>query len=124
MTSAIPVIDLEAASAGDRAQLDAIRAGTEDLGAIQVVNHGVPRDLIDDLNRRMARLLALPRAEKARLASPHPYRGWRQWPDDFGHLELERFNVAQFDGIPDASAAGVPDGVPRPVRARQRLAGG
>jgi flavonol synthase len=108
MTSAIPVIDLEAASAGDRAQLDAIRAGTEDLGAIQVVNHGVPQDLIDDLNRRMARLLALPREQKARLASPHPYRGWRQWPDDFGHLELERFNVAQFDGVPEASAAGVP----------------
>jgi flavonol synthase len=108
MTSAIPVIDLEAASAGDLAQLDAIRAGTEDLGAIQVVNHGVPQDLTDDLNRRMARLLALPQPEKARLASPHPYRGWRQWPDDFGHLELERFNVAQFDGVPDASAAGVP----------------
>jgi flavonol synthase len=109
MTSAIPVIDLEAASAGDPAQLDAIRAGTEDLGALQVVNHGVPPSLIDDLNRRMARLLALPREQKARLASPHPYRGWRQWPDDFGHLELERFNVAQFDGIPDASAAGVPE---------------
>ena len=108
MTSAIPVVDLEAASAGDRAQLDAIRAGTEDLGAIQVVRHGVPQDLIGDLNRRMARLLALPRAEKAKLASPHPYRGWRQWPDDSGHLELERFNVAQFDGTGDASAAGVP----------------
>jgi flavonol synthase len=102
------VIDLEAASAGDRAQLDAIRAGTEDLGAIQVVNHGVPRDLIDDLNRRMARLLEMPSAEKAKLASPHPYRGWRQWPDDFGRLELERFNVAQFDDIAEASAAGVP----------------
>jgi len=109
MTSAIPVIDLKAASAGDPAQLDAIRAGTEDLGALQVVNHGVPQDLTDDLNRRMARLLARPRSEKARLASPHPYRGWRQWPDDFGHLELERFMVAQFDGIPDASAAGLPE---------------
>jgi flavonol synthase len=109
MTSAIPVIDLEAASAGDPAQLDAIRAGTEDLGVLQVVNHGVPQDLTDDLNRRMARLLARPRSEKARLASPHPYRGWRQWPDDFGHLELERFMVAQFDGIPDASAAGLPE---------------
>src|SRR5579863_7783554 len=109
MTSAIPVIDLEAASAGDLAQLDAIRAGTEDLGALQVVNHGVPQDLTDDLNRRMARLLARPRSEKERLASPHPYRGWRQWPDDFGHLELERFMVAQFDGIPDASAAGLPE---------------
>jgi flavonol synthase len=109
MTSAIPVVDLEAADAGEAAQLDAIRAGTEELGAIQVVRHGVPQDLIGDLNRRMARLLSLPRDQKAKLASPHPYRGWRQWPDDSGRLELERFMVAQFDDVADASAAGVPE---------------
>jgi isopenicillin N synthase-like dioxygenase len=103
MTYAIPVIDLE------NVQLEAIRAGTEELGAVQVVNHGVPGELSEDLGRRTARLLSLPRAEKARLASPHPYRGWRQWPDDFGRLELERFNVAQFDGVADAEAAGVPE---------------
>ncbi len=107
MTSAIPVIDLVAAEAGARPQLDAVRAAAEELGAVQVVNHGVPRDLTDDLSARMARLLARPRAEKARLASPHPYRGWRQWPDDFGRLELERFNVAQFDTVEAARAAGV-----------------
>jgi isopenicillin N synthase-like dioxygenase len=103
MTYAIPVVDLE------RADLQAVRAGTQDLGAIQVVNHGVPEELSGDLRRRMARLLSLPRADKARLASPHPYRGWRQWPDDFGRLELERFNVAQFDDVAAASAAGVPE---------------
>ena len=102
MTYAIPVIDLE------NVQLDAVRAGAEELGAVQVVNHGVPDELSADLGRRMARLLALPRADKARLASPHPYRGWRQWPDDFGRLELERFNVAQFDSVAEAEAAGVP----------------
>ena len=107
MTLAIPLIDLEAAEGGDRAQLDAIRAATEDFGAVQVVNHGVPEELAADLSARMARLLSLPRAEKARLASSHPYRGWRQWPDDFGRLELERFNVAQFDDIGDARAAGL-----------------
>ena len=101
MTNALPVIDLE------NVQLEAVRAGTEELGAVQVVNHGVPRELGEDLRRRMARLLSLPRAEKARLASPHPYRGWRQWPDDFGRLELERFNVAQFDNVAEARAAGV-----------------
>ena len=103
MTYAIPVIDLE------NVQLEAVRAGAEELGAVQVVNHGVPGELSEDLGRRMARLLGLPRAQKARLASPHPYRGWRQWPDDFGRLELERFNVAQFDGVADAAAAGVPE---------------
>jgi isopenicillin N synthase-like dioxygenase len=104
MTPAIPVIDVAAAEAGDRAQLDAMRTATEEFGAVQAVNHGVPQDL----NARMGRLLGLPRAEKARLASPHPYRGWRQWPDDFGRLELERFNVAQFDDIEAARTAGVP----------------
>jgi flavonol synthase len=101
MTYGIPVIDLENVS------VEAVRAGTEELGAVQVVNHGVPQELSADLARRMARLLSLPRAEKARLASPHPYRGWRQWPDDFGRLELERFNAAQFDNLAEASAAGV-----------------
>ncbi len=106
MTPAIPLIDL-AAEGGDHAQLDAIRAATEDVGAVQVVNHGVPEELAAGLSARMARLLSLPRAEKARLASPHPYRGWRQWPDDFGRLELERFNVAQFDDVEAARAAGL-----------------
>ncbi len=109
MPRVIPVIDLEAAEAGDSSQLNAVRAATEDLGAVQVVNHGVPQDLIADLSARMARLLCLPRAVKAELATPHPYRGWRQWPDDFGHLELERFNVAQFDSVAEARAAGVPE---------------
>jgi isopenicillin N synthase-like dioxygenase len=103
----IPVIDVGAAEAGDRAQLEAVRTATEEFGAVQVVNHGVPQDLVADLSARAGRLLSLPRAEKAELASPHPYRGWRQWPDDFGRLELERFMVAQFDDIDAARAAGV-----------------
>jgi len=101
------VIDAGAAEAGDRAQLEAVRTATEQFGAVQVVNHGVPQDLVADLSARAGRLLSLPRAEKAKLASPHPYRGWRQWPDDFGRLELERFMVAQFDDIDAARAAGV-----------------
>src|SRR6266571_6455944 len=52
MTMAIPVIDLEAAEAGDVAQLDAVRAATEELGAVQVVSHGVPPDLAADLDAR------------------------------------------------------------------------
>ena len=43
MTPAIPVIDVAAAEAGDRAQLEAVRTATEEVGAVQVVNHGVPR---------------------------------------------------------------------------------
>ncbi|HXW43869.1 MAG TPA: 2OG-Fe(II) oxygenase family protein [Streptosporangiaceae bacterium] len=111
MTSPIPVIDLSAATAPDapRELLDAVREATETVGIIQVVNHGVPESLISEFDERIGRLLALPRDRKAELASPtgHPYRGWRQWPDDFGRLELERFNVGQFDNIEAARAAGL-----------------
>ncbi len=102
MSRAIPVVDL--ASSGG---LDAVRAGIEKFGALQVLNHGVPDGLISEFDARMGRLLSLPRAAKQKLASPHPYRGWRQWPDDFGRLELERFNVAQFDNAAAARAGGV-----------------
>ena len=90
MSSPIPVIDLAAATApGAPAELlDAVKEATETIGIIQVVNHGVPESLITEFNQHIARLLDRPRDRKAELASPtgHPYRGWRQWPDDFGRL--------------------------------------
>jgi flavonol synthase len=110
-TPIIPVVDLSAALADDAPAelLGAVRVAAEQIGIIQVTGHGVDQALIDDFGRRVGRLLSLPRAEKAKLASPtgHPYRGWRQWPDDFGRLELERYNVGQFDNAADARAAGV-----------------
>jgi flavonol synthase len=113
MTYQIPVIDLEGAlgESAPAGSLDAVRAAVEKFGVVQVVRHGIDLGLIDEFGRHAGDLLARPRAEKAKLASPtgHPYRGWRQWPDDFGRLELERFNVAQFDTAQDAKAAGVPD---------------
>jgi isopenicillin N synthase-like dioxygenase len=112
MTYQIPVVDLETAL-GDGAPagvLGTVRAAVEQFGVVQVVHHGVDPGLIGEFGRHAGDLLARPRDEKARLASPtgHPYRGWRQWPDDFGRLELERYNVAQFDTPEDAKAAGVP----------------
>jgi flavonol synthase len=112
MTGQIPVVDLEAALS-ERAPdglLDAVRTAAEQIGVVQLVNHGIPQELITDYSHRIGRLLSQPRASKIALASPggHPYRGWRQWPDDFGRLELERYNVAQFDTPADALAAGVP----------------
>jgi isopenicillin N synthase-like dioxygenase len=71
----------EAATRADarRDLLDAVKAATEEIGIVQVVNHGVPQDLINDFNQRIGRLLSLPRVRKADLASltGHPYRGWR-----------------------------------------------
>ncbi len=109
----IPVVDLAEALSEQAppSVLRLVREAAEQVGVLQVVNHGVPADLIADYNARIGRVLDLPRAQKAELASPtgHPQRGWRQWPDDFGRLELERYNVAQFDDQAAARAAGVPD---------------
>ena len=107
----IPVVDLTVAL-GDhppRELLDEILVAARETGIIQVVGHGVDQALIGEFSRRAGRLLSLPRAEKANLASPtgHPHRGWRQWPDDFGRLELERFSIGQFDNPADARAAGI-----------------
>ncbi len=108
----IPVVDLDIALGDNppRDLLDEVRVAAEQIGIIQIVGHGVDLGLIRDFSRHAARLLSLPRADKTALASPtgHPYRGWRQWPDDFGRLELERFTVGQFDNADDARAAGVP----------------
>ncbi|HTS98475.1 MAG TPA: 2OG-Fe(II) oxygenase family protein [Streptosporangiaceae bacterium] len=113
MTYRIPVVDLEAAlgESPPAGVLDDVRAAIEQAGIVQVTNHGVDQGLIDEFGERTGRLLARPRPEKAKLASltGHPYRGWRQWPDDFGRLELERYNVAQFDTPQDARAGGVPE---------------
>src|SRR3989442_11219885 len=96
----VPLVDLEAALSDHPPEglLAEVRAGAEEFGILQVVNHGVPQEVIEDFHRSVGRVLDLPRSEKVALASPtgHPYRGWRQWPDDFGRLELERFSIAQF----------------------------
>lgn len=110
--SMIPIISLADVSAAyaPTEVLDALRRAGETVGVIQVIDHGVPQGLIDDFDRRVTALLARPREHKERLASPtgHPYRGWRQWPDDLGRLELERYTVARFDDVDEAVAAGVP----------------
>jgi isopenicillin N synthase-like dioxygenase len=104
------VIDLGRAEDGDPAELATLLAAGEQFGIIQIVNHGVPQALIDDFHDRVAAVLALPREEKVKLASPtgHPYRGWRQWPDDLGRLELERFSIGTFENPQEAERAGLP----------------
>src|SRR4051794_32809481 len=98
-----PLFDLTDVSLPD------LLAAAEQIGVIQVVGHGVPAEVIEEFHRQIGDVLALPPEEKAALTSPtgHPYRGWRQWPDDFGRLELERFSIAQFESAADAEAVGL-----------------
>ncbi|MCW2930197.1 MAG: 2OG-Fe(II) oxygenase [Actinomycetia bacterium] len=79
MTSPVPVIDLDVASRSTAPAhlIKAVKAATEDTGVIQAVNHGVPRSLLTEFNLRI------------------------------GRLELERFNVGQFDNVAHARASGL-----------------
>ena len=57
MTDQIPVIDLAAALGGrapDEGRLDAVRRAAEQTGVIQVVNHGMPADLLAEYNAHRA----------------------------------------------------------------------
>ena len=74
MSSHVPVIDLGRVVDGNAPSdvLDAIRSAGENVGVIQVVNHGVPLSLILEHDRRTTELLAKSRDEKADLASPTP----------------------------------------------------
>src|SRR5260370_9624945 len=85
MADQIPVIDLRAAL-GEHAPdglPDAVRSAAALVGAVQVINHGVPEDVIADYGRRAGRLLGLPRAENAGLARPGgaPYLGVPRAPE-------------------------------------------
>jgi isopenicillin N synthase-like dioxygenase len=72
MASPVPVIDLAAAPGPDApvSALELVRKATETVGVVQVVNHGVPLDLITEFDRRTGRLLGLPRSRKPELACP------------------------------------------------------
>src|SRR3954471_15240844 len=69
----VPVIDLEAASAAEHGSDEPARARAagEQLGIVQIVNHGVPLELIEDFHRRP------PRAGR-RLAAGAAVRGRRR----------------------------------------------
>jgi flavonol synthase len=86
MTHPVPVIDLVAATAPSASGelLDTVKEATEAVGVIQVVNHGVPERLINEFDRRIGRLLALPRGGKGELARPmgHLYTQSNMWLGD------------------------------------------
>jgi len=123
----IPIIDLAAATRdgapGD--VLSEIRAATEETGIIQVVNHGVPEGLIADFTARTDRLLSLPLGAESRAGQPDraPVPGLAAVAR---RLRPPRARAVQRRPVRQRRRrpGGRPGrGVPRPVRARQRLAG-
>jgi flavonol synthase len=106
----ILLIDLEAAlSSPADGMLEAVRRTAEDVGVIQVINHGVPADLLTDYWQRIERMFSRPWADRVAMASrgAHPYRDSNKPLDGFETLKIERYNIAQFDSPEEAKAAGV-----------------
>lgn len=109
MANEIPVIDIGPFLAGADGSAAAceIELAATTVGFFQVVGHGVPGELLDDVYESTRALARLDAATKARFSSPHPYRGVHVRPDESGAVRLERFLAARFDDPAAAVAGGV-----------------
>ena len=108
--SQVLVVDLAAALDSPPADLlEAVRTSAEQVGVIQVVNHGVPPDLLADYWQRIERFFSMSPAGKAAMAShsERRYQGSGQPSNSSGPPEFERYNIVQFDSPDEARAAGV-----------------
>ncbi|KAF7025155.1 hypothetical protein CFC21_037383 [Triticum aestivum] len=76
----VPVIDLGRLLAGGRDEEAArLRSACEDWGFFQVVNHGIPEEILEEMKRNVMEFFALPLAEKAALAQePGGVEGYGQ----------------------------------------------
>jgi isopenicillin N synthase-like dioxygenase len=109
VTHEIPVIDIGPFLAGGdgQAAADAIEAAATQVGFFQVINHGVPSELLDAVYAAAWAFSDLPPETKLLSASPHPYRGVHLRPDQHGAIRFERFLAARYDNPEVAIAAGI-----------------
>jgi isopenicillin N synthase-like dioxygenase len=68
----VPVIDLAAWRAGDRSVAEAIDRGGREIGFFEVVGHGIPAPVIDDMLAATAGFFEQPEAVKRQYAPPRP----------------------------------------------------
>jgi len=70
----IPVVDLEDFTKGDAARksmfVQQLGKAYEDVGFVAVKNHGIPKDLIDDLYRQVQEFFSLPLEQKRKYEIP------------------------------------------------------
>lgn len=76
----VPIIDLGRLLTGGRDEEAArLRSACEDWGFFQVVNHGIPEEILEKMKRNIMEFFALPLAEKAALAQePGGVEGYGQ----------------------------------------------
>jgi isopenicillin N synthase-like dioxygenase len=72
--SAIPVVDLQDFISGDAARksifVQQLGKAFEDVGFVAVKNHGIPKDLIDDLYEQVQEFFSLPLEQKRQYEIP------------------------------------------------------
>ncbi len=109
MAHEIPVVDIGPFLAGgDGAQAAAeIEAAATQVGFFQVVGHGVPTSVLDDVYASARAFSALDTATKEQFLSVHPYRGVHLRPDQTGTVRFLRFLAARYDDPAAAVAAGI-----------------
>lgn len=119
---AVPLIDLSpsATSEGLTGVVEAVRAACESVGFLVVVGHGVPPEVIADLDREARAFFALPYDEKMHTSSEGGvYRGFM--PSKASALALSRdvvtlpdlcelYTINRFDDPDTARRAGLREG--------------
>ena len=115
----IPTIDLSGALAADAAGreddpallavVDTLRHTGTEIGFMQVVGHGVPMELIDQVYAQGRRIAALDDAAIAALASPtgHRFRGLAVKRDEGGRILHGQFQNNTYENADQAMADGV-----------------
>ncbi|XP_010919848.1 gibberellin 2-beta-dioxygenase 3 [Elaeis guineensis] len=89
--SGVPVINL-----GEPGSAAAIVKACQDFGFFKVINHGIPIDLMVDLEKEAVKFFSLPQVEKERSGPPNPfgYGNKRIGPNgDVGWVEYLLFGV-------------------------------
>jgi isopenicillin N synthase-like dioxygenase len=105
MTTTIPVIDISSPRATVIAEL---RDALENIGFLQVINHGLNLSMVDRVYAAKNALIDLPDdAKRALISDTHPFRGWKCVVDRDGVKIQERFQVCNFDDGAAAAQAGV-----------------
>lgn len=91
MDHAVPVVDIEPFLAGGEGTeaAEAIERAATEVSFFQVVGHGVPGRLLDDVDAAAHEFARMDVAFKEQFCSPQPYRGVHLRPDRHGALRFE-----------------------------------
>ncbi|CAL5357353.1 unnamed protein product [Camellia sinensis] len=82
----IPMVDLQQVDGHDRADsIKQIMKGSQDFGMFQVINHGLPKELMDDTMSLFKGFFDMPEEDKATYYSEDTSKSFRLYTGSFCH---------------------------------------